>query len=35
MPYNFQYTRDQFTRFKQDYAVYGTHEVMGLLRYRL
>lgn len=28
MPYDFQYTQNQFLRFKQDYAVYGTHEVV-------
>lgn len=32
MSYNFQYTKDQFTRFKQDYEVYGTHEVVDQYR---
>lgn len=32
MSYNFQYTQNQFTRFKQDYEIYGTHEVMDQYR---
>ena len=32
MPYNFQYTKDQFTRFKRDYPIYGTHVVMDEYR---